>query len=127
MLDSLPMDEDDRPLIGFPLGLALLLLTLFSMSAVFICCLHWDRLRSFWDVPDDDGIHRETDHLPPHKSSPLQLKASKNRGESLPVLMPGEQVPRFIAMACPCQPPLLETVKVDVQKPISTFPVPPLF
>ncbi|CAI0393589.1 unnamed protein product [Linum tenue] len=113
------MEEDDRPIIGFPLGLVLLLLILLSMSAVFICCLRWDNHRSFRDVPDDDDD--EAHDFPP------QQKASKNRGESLPVLMPGEQVPRFIAMACPCQPPVLETIQVDFEKPISTFPVPPLF
>ncbi|CAL1361412.1 unnamed protein product [Linum trigynum] len=124
------MEEEDRPIIGFPLGLVLLLLILLSMSAVFICCLHWDKHRSFRDVPDDDDDDDdddETHDFPPHKSSPLQLKASKNRGESLPVLMPGEQVPRFIAMACPCQPPVLETIQLDFEKPISTFPLPPLF
>ncbi|CAN1341141.1 Uncharacterized protein At5g65660 [Linum perenne] len=99
MMDSSAIDDDDRTAIGVPLGLALLLLSLFSMTGVFICCLHWGYLRSLWDAPDDD----ETQHLPPHKSSPPQLV------ESLPVLMPGDEVPRFIAMACPCQPPVLET------------------
>ncbi|CAN1825754.1 Uncharacterized protein At5g65660 [Linum perenne] len=111
MMDSSAIDDDDRTAIGVPLGLALLLLSLFSMTGVFICCLHWGYLRSLWDAPDDD----ETQHLPPHKSSPPQLcfgieqKQSDKQVESLPVLMPGDEVPRFIAMACPCQPPILET------------------
>ncbi|CAN1341143.1 Uncharacterized protein At5g65660 [Linum perenne] len=71
------------------------------MTGVFICCLHWGYLRSLWDAPDDD----ETQHL----CFGIEQKQSDKQVESLPVLMPGDEVPRFIAMACPCQPPVLET------------------
>ena len=35
-----------RPSLGFPLGTALLLIIIFSLSGVFSCCYHWDKLRS---------------------------------------------------------------------------------
>ncbi|XP_062164519.1 uncharacterized protein At5g65660-like [Alnus glutinosa] len=101
--------EDDpgassRPSIGFPLGLALLLLMLFSMSAFFSCCLHWDKLRSLLHSSPDENADIEADikPLPPLKT-PKQAES-----HSLTVLMPGDQVPKFIAMACPCRPPLYE-------------------
>ncbi|CAN0921904.1 Uncharacterized protein At5g65660 [Linum grandiflorum] len=119
MISSSHMEEDDRPIIGFPLGFALLLLTLISMTAVFVCCLHWDRLRSFWDATDHH-------HQIQHKSSPPQPKMRKMMGESLPVLMPGDELPRFVAMACPVVGE--KRIQVKVQKPpITLFPVPPLF
>lgn len=41
----------------------------------------------------------------------------RDESQSLSVLMPGDQVPKFIAMACPCRPPLAEKVTIEVQKP----------
>lgn len=43
--------------------------------------------------------------------------AKQNQQQSLPVLMPGDQVPKFIAIACPCEPPVREKLTVIVQKP----------
>jgi len=40
----------------------------------------------------------------------------QNCGESLPVLMPGDEVPKFIALACPCQPPTNERITIHVHK-----------
>ncbi|KAG6786370.1 hypothetical protein POTOM_007970 [Populus tomentosa] len=51
------------------------------------------------------------------------MELKKNQGQSLPVLMPGDRVPKFIAMACPCEPPRTEKITVQIQKPPS-FPVP---
>ncbi|CAN0838744.1 Uncharacterized protein At5g65660 [Linum grandiflorum] len=104
------IDEDDRTAIGVPLGLALLLLGLFSLTAVFICCLQWGYLGSLWDAPHQ----HDTNETHQYKSSPPQLKQSDKEVERLPVLMPGDELPRFIAMACPCQPPILET-RIQVQ------------
>lgn len=36
--------------------------------------------------------------------------------KSLPVLMPGDDIPKFIAMACPCQPPTDERITIHVDK-----------
>jgi len=44
----------------------------------------------------------------------------QNYAESLPVLMPGDAVPKFIATACPCQPPRDERITIHVQKEPST-------
>ena len=44
-------------------------------------------------------------------------EVKQSKGESLPVLMPGDEVPKFIAMPCPCQPSRLETIVVTVEKP----------
>ena len=50
----------------------------------------------------------------------------KNQSQSLPVLMPGDQIPKFIALPCPCEPPRPYKVEVKVQKPPKPprFPVP---
>lgn len=39
--------DTSRPSLGFPLGTALLLIIIFSLSGIFSCCYHWDKLRSF--------------------------------------------------------------------------------
>ncbi|KAJ9186907.1 hypothetical protein P3X46_002425 [Hevea brasiliensis] len=116
-------EESSRPSIGFPLGLALLLVMLFLMSGFFTCCLHWDKLRSLFGASTEENFHTPQDiEQLPQKPTPHQ-ESKRNKAESLPVLMPGDQVPRFIAMACPCEPPLLEKITIKVQKP-PTYPVP---
>uniref|UniRef100_A0ACD5WGD5 Uncharacterized protein n=1 Tax=Avena sativa TaxID=4498 RepID=A0ACD5WGD5_AVESA len=45
---TVPMAHSSRPTLGFPLGTALLLLVIFSLSGIFSCCYHWDRLRLLW-------------------------------------------------------------------------------
>lgn len=66
-----------RPLIGFPLGLALLLFMLFSMSGFFTCYLHWEKVRSlvraFRDDDDNAEIQTDFDHLRPQNSLPLRM------------------------------------------------------
>ncbi|OAY51091.1 uncharacterized protein At5g65660 [Manihot esculenta] len=109
-------EESTRPSIGFPLGLALLLVMLLFMAGFFTCCLYWDKLRSLLGVSSEEISHAQ-------KPTPPQEESKRNRAESLPVLMPGDQVPRFIAMACPCKPPLPEKITIKVQKP-PTFPLP---
>lgn len=37
--------------------------------------------------------------------------------ESLPVVMPGDRIARFIALPCPCEPPRQEQVAIQVAKP----------
>lgn len=45
-----------RPTIGFPLGTALLLIVVFSLSGIFSCCYHWDKLRHLrGEFSDDDN------------------------------------------------------------------------
>lgn len=64
-------DSSSRPTLGFPLGTALLLIVIFSLSGVFSCCYHWDKLRhlrgSFTDA-DGDGL--DHDHHEPTKPKP---------------------------------------------------------
>lgn len=70
-------DEEalNRPSIGFPLGLGLLVILLFCMSAFFACCLHWEKLRSLLQSSDQDfNSDIEADipqsprkPVPPHK------------------------------------------------------------
>ncbi|KAJ0550323.1 hypothetical protein HanRHA438_Chr07g0307031 [Helianthus annuus] len=47
-----------RPTIGFPLGTALLLIVVFTLSGIFSCCYHWDKLRHLrGDFSDEDPHH----------------------------------------------------------------------
>lgn len=61
-------EASTRPNLAFPVGLALLLFLLLSISAFFLCCLHWDRLRAliFSSVEDNpaDQIEPELDQKP---------------------------------------------------------------
>ncbi|CAK9157908.1 unnamed protein product [Ilex paraguariensis] len=103
--------SSSQPAIGFPLGLALLLLLLLCMSGFFCCCYYWDKLRSCLQ----SSSHDYTNDTPPHAAlSPPQPinKEEKKNEESLTVLMPGDEIPRFVALPAPRGPPKLEKISV---------------
>ncbi|KAK7360952.1 hypothetical protein VNO77_02973 [Canavalia gladiata] len=117
---SPPHVDASRPSLGFPLGTALLLIIVFSLSGILSCCYHWDRLRSLRQSFSNSHSHILSS--PAKSNHPTKLK--QNRGQSLPVLMPGDEVPKFIAMPCPCEPsrPNDVVLTVDLEKPL---PKPP--
>ncbi|XP_074378725.1 uncharacterized protein At5g65660-like [Apium graveolens] len=117
-------DSSSRPSLGFPLGTALLLIVIFSLSGIFSCCYHWDKLRSLRRSFANAHADLQADtlqlhhHLDPSKPKPPFLDLNKKQNESLPVLMPGDLIPKFIAMPCKCEPaPSENGISVDVQKP----------
>ncbi|MCE0480685.1 hypothetical protein HAX54_037721 [Datura stramonium] len=85
-----PHVDASRPSLGFPLGTAVLLIVIFSLSGIFSCCYHWDKLRSlrrsFADL--ESG-------LDPSSLKHKQTYVIGNKPETnLPiVLMPGDEVP----------------------------------
>ncbi|KGN48673.1 uncharacterized protein At5g65660 [Cucumis sativus] len=116
---SPPHSDPSRPSLGFPLGTALLLLVIFTLSGIFSCCYHWDKLRSLrrsssQPLRDHRHLHLQS---PPSKSNPTP-DLEKNQRESLSVLMPGDSIPKFIAMPCPREPLRPETIEVKVEKPV---------
>ncbi|PWA88563.1 hypothetical protein CTI12_AA083230 [Artemisia annua] len=117
-------DSSSRPTLGFPLGTALLLIVIFSLSGIFSCCYHWDKLRHLrgsFTYTDGDGLDHDHDHEPT-KPKPTYSEKAQKPNESLPVVMPGDRVARFIALPCPCEPPRQEQVVIQhVQK----IPKPP--
>ncbi|CAL1371933.1 unnamed protein product [Linum trigynum] len=120
-LSSPPHADASRPSLGFPLGTALLLIVIFSLSGIFSCCYHWDKLsslrRGFSDDPaGDDDQDRDVEALPFKPNLP-RLDVKQKQGESVPVVMPGDQIARFIALPCPCQPARAERVAVPAEKP----------
>ncbi|KAE8704082.1 transcription factor bHLH25-like [Hibiscus syriacus] len=85
-----------------------------------------DKLRSL-RRPFADGSHPDADtEASPSKPMPDFTDLKQNQSQSLPVLMPGDQIPKFIALPCPCQPPRQDKVEVKVEKPPKPphFPVP---
>ncbi|MBA0623714.1 hypothetical protein Godav_009160 [Gossypium davidsonii] len=137
MMKNEEMLSSTRPLtIGFPLGFAFLLILLFCISGFVIGCVNWDKLRALilqssgHDHDDNDDTRPDVNHAPVVGPAPLLKyeKAARPKivGQSLPVLMPGDEVPRFVAMACPCEPPTIEKIKDTVQKP-PPLPVPFLY
>jgi len=72
---SPPYVDASRPSLGFPLGAALLLISILSLSGVFSCCYHWDKLRAFCrrrssSEHPDPGAYIETS---PSKSKLFQM------------------------------------------------------
>ncbi|KAK2660002.1 hypothetical protein Ddye_006535 [Dipteronia dyeriana] len=123
-----------RSCIGFPLGLALLLVLLFCMSGFLCCCLHWNKIRSLFRGFRDDDTDSISDsdqmninRLYQIKPASLHMMPKKNQTESVLVSMPGDRVPKFLAMKCrPCEPHIPILDKVDshyycVQGGSSTF------
>ncbi|CAN1787423.1 Uncharacterized protein At5g65660 [Linum perenne] len=108
-LSSPPHVDASRPSLGFPLGTALLLIVIFSLSGIFSCCYHWDKLRS---------LRRRNSFSDDNQSQVWVWQDVKQKQrESLTVVMPGDQIPKFIALPCPCEPPRSETAAVKVVKP----------
>ncbi|XP_043710854.1 uncharacterized protein At5g65660-like [Telopea speciosissima] len=122
---SEPQQSDaSRPSIGFPLGTALLLIVMFCLSGFFSCCFHWDKRRSLRrSFFDDNDPNFDTTPQSPSKSKPTHLDSKLNKNDSLPVVMPGDKIPKFIALPCPCEPPRPEKIALVVHKPL---PPPPL-
>ncbi|CAN0917622.1 Uncharacterized protein At5g65660 [Linum grandiflorum] len=110
--------DASRPSLGFPLGTALLLIVIFSLSGIFSCCYHWDKLRSLRGRgPYSDDTQSQDIEAPPFKPKLPHLDVKQNQSESLTVVMPGDQIPKFIALPCPCEPARPETAAVKVVKP----------
>ncbi|KAF3974699.1 hypothetical protein ACB098_02G143100 [Castanea mollissima] len=121
---SPPQVDASRPSLGFPLGTALLLIIIFSLSGIFSCCYHWDKFKALRDsFSQDQPNDSESDiESSPSKPKPTTTGLKQNQSQSLPVLMPGDRIPKFIAMPCPCNPPHPEKVEVKVQKPPKPLP-----
>ncbi|KAL3844934.1 hypothetical protein ACJIZ3_002337 [Penstemon smallii] len=99
--------DSSRPSLGFPLGTALLLVVIFSLSGVFSCCYHWDKLRRTFSLHPSDLEAADGDLGYPTKPTTNSHKdLKKQKSMSMPVIiMPGDNVPKFVAMPCPCEPP----------------------
>nr|XP_043634510.1 uncharacterized protein At5g65660-like [Erigeron canadensis] len=118
--------DSSRPTIGFPLGTALLLIVVFSLSGIFSCCYHWDKLRHLrGDFSDDDPD--SSHHHDSSNSKPKLIYSEKKQEEngSMPVIMAGDQYARFIAMPCPCEPPRQENKITMTMQELQTPPKPP--
>ncbi|KAL6277424.1 hypothetical protein ACE6H2_021025 [Prunus campanulata] len=124
---SPPHVDASRPSLGFPLGTALLLIIIFSLSGIFSCCYHWDKLRSLRrSFTQDADPEADAEPQSPSKSKPPHMDLQQKQRQSLPVIMPGDQIPKFMALPCPREPPREEKIVVKVQKQPKPprFPVP---
>ncbi|PKI42069.1 hypothetical protein CRG98_037522 [Punica granatum] len=119
---SPPHVDASRPSLGFPLGTALLLIIIFSLSGIFSCCYHWDKLRSLRRSYSDEADPEYDPEQPPSKPIAANLDLHKEDGQSLPVLMPGDVVPKFIALPCPCEPLKEEKLAPTAPKPPPKLP-----
>ncbi|CAF1716913.1 unnamed protein product [Brassica oleracea var. botrytis] len=130
--NSPPHMDASRPSLGFPLGTALLLIIIFSLSGIFSCCYHWDKHRSLRRSLANASGHPSAASAD-IESSPFKPRLpfpdlKKNQNLSVTVLMPGDNTPKFIALPCPCAPPRPEKLTVSAQSPPHSPPVkPPLF
>jgi hypothetical protein len=67
---SPPHVDASRPSLGFPLGTALLLIIIFSLSGIFSCCYHWDKFRSLRQSFSEEPDHEADIEASPSKSKP---------------------------------------------------------
>ncbi|KAK7321293.1 hypothetical protein VNO77_31787 [Canavalia gladiata] len=117
-----------RVSIGFPLGLALLFICLLFICGFFCCCLHWNKIQylfPFCGFNNPQSLpHAQipANHLTssPQKPAFPVVMMKQNYAKSLPVLMPGDDIPKFIATACPCQPPRDERITIHVEMATTT-------
>ncbi|MQL84079.1 hypothetical protein Taro_016600 [Colocasia esculenta] len=101
--EAAPTSSSSRPMLGFPLGTALLLLVIFCLSGVLSCCYHWDKIQALRrralglgeGEPADEENGGGDGGVDPAAGIPPS-------NESLPVIMPGDRIPKFMAWPCPC-------------------------
>ncbi|KAE9615192.1 hypothetical protein Lal_00048378 [Lupinus albus] len=110
----------NRICISFPLGLALLFASFILLIGFFCCCLHWNKLQylfgsSRFNNSQAQLVHEDLTSYHQKLDFPIMVMKQEH-AQSLPVLMPGDEVPKFIAMACPRQPPRDESITIHVQK-----------
>ncbi|KAI3777223.1 hypothetical protein L1987_47021 [Smallanthus sonchifolius] len=101
--------DSSHATLGFPLGTALLLIVVFSLSGIFSCYYHWDKLRHLRASFDDADVY----HHSPSKPKFTPSEKLNNENQSFPVVMPGDRIARFIALPYPCEPPRQEKVVVE--------------
>ncbi|XP_073158298.1 uncharacterized protein At5g65660-like [Henckelia pumila] len=109
-----------RPTVAFPVGTALLLLLIFGLSGIFSFCYHWEKRRHAISRRTAAHVEAGTALIDHHVCKPQAPHMNLKQPESqvLPVIvMPGDNVPKFIAVPSPCQPPRLEKIIVDVPPP----------
>ncbi|RZC48378.1 hypothetical protein C5167_041309 [Papaver somniferum] len=122
--------DASRPSLGFPLGTALLLIFIFSLSGFFSCCYHWDKLRSlrrsFPPEEEDTDLEANNSNIQSPSSKPSQIYPNwkQSINESMPVIMPGDKIAKFIALPCPCEPYRPDKVFVEVENLQQTPPPP---
>ncbi|KAL6993933.1 hypothetical protein U1Q18_012043 [Sarracenia purpurea var. burkii] len=115
--------DASAPSWGFPLGTALLLMIIFGLSGAFSCCYHWDKLRSLRRSFSGDADLEADGHGSPSKPITVHLDSLQEKSQSLPVLMPGDRIPKFIALPRPCEPPAPD--RIIAQLPPPPPPKPP--
>ncbi|CAK9155650.1 unnamed protein product [Ilex paraguariensis] len=115
-----PHVDASRPSLGFPLGTALLLIVIFSLSGIFSCCYHWEKLRSL-RRSFSNGLDLEAgSDEAPSKPVATHMDLKQKQNQCLSVLMPGDQIPKFIALPCPCEPPRQANISVLVKPPLES-------
>ncbi|XP_071696062.1 uncharacterized protein At5g65660-like [Rutidosis leptorrhynchoides] len=103
-----------RPTLGFPLGTALLLIIIFSLSGFFSCCYHWDKLRHL----RGSYVDHNADESSPTKPNVKLAEIKEVKKESLPVIMAGDRIAKFMALPCPREPP--REHKINLQEELET-------
>ncbi|KAK4490528.1 hypothetical protein RD792_001208 [Penstemon davidsonii] len=112
--------DESRPSLGFPLGTALLLVVIFSLSGVFSCCYHWDKLRPTFSLHPFDLETADGNLAYPTKPT-TSHKKQKNMSMQV-IIMPGDNVPKFIAMPCPCERPRQQENKLVIAEALDQKP-----
>jgi len=79
---SPPHVDASRPSLGFPLGTALLLIIIFTLSGVLSCCYHWDRIRS---------LRQSFSHSDPQMHS----DSTKSKPSTVPIYLSSHQTMFF--------------------------------
>ncbi|XP_060173340.1 uncharacterized protein At5g65660-like [Lycium barbarum] len=98
--------SSSRPNIAFPLGLALLVLVLVCMTGLFSCFHHWNKLRSLLcSSTSSHDDHLDEDDQSSFDASIVSANSKtiqeQKIGESLTILMPGDDIPKFVALPAP--------------------------
>lgn len=104
MVDSDPV-ELKHPKSHYPLMATLLVLMVLAVGAICCCCYQWEGRMRVQALPRSPGHSEMTGGTP--RSSPSSRLSSgefcgtNSRVSSVSVIMPGDDIPRFIAWTAP--------------------------
>ncbi|KAF3771943.1 Uncharacterized protein EJ110_NYTH58771 [Nymphaea thermarum] len=113
LMNNHSVDDSHVPI----LGAALFVLAIFCIYGIVSCCYHYQKIRSLRRSSVSNSATAEPQAAAATattRSTPFHQSFKKHESESLPVLMPGDEFPKFVAWPCEATAAAAKTTKVDL-------------
>ncbi|RZC49654.1 hypothetical protein C5167_018085 [Papaver somniferum] len=112
-MENSQVDGSNRPSLCFPLCTALLLILVFSVGGInldlpidhfHLMMITIKKKTRILRLMVPTIITESSDHHRQNLPKSIPQHGNQNTNESMPVIMPGDNIAKFIALRCPCKP-----------------------